>query len=103
MKIVAVTACAVGLAHTYMAAASLKKAAKDMGVDIKVETQGSMGIRDRIKPDEITDADVLILAADIAILEPERFKGIPTLNAPTNKVIRKAKDFIQQAIDLINA
>ena len=68
-----------------------------------METQGSMGIRDKIKPNAVAEADVLILAADITILEPERFKDVPTINAPTNKVIRKAKDYIQQAIDLKNA
>ena len=100
MKIIAVTACAIGLAHTYMAGAALKKAAKELGVEIKVETQGSMGIRDKIIKQDLAEASVLILAADIAILEEERFKDIPTLKVPTSKVIRKAKEIIQQAIDL---
>ena len=50
MKIIAVTSCPVGMAHTYMASAALKKAAKALDIDCKVETQGSMGIRDRLSP-----------------------------------------------------
>ena len=58
MKIIAVTSCPIGMAHTYMASAALKKAAKKKEVEIKVETQGSMGIRDKIKKQEIEEADI---------------------------------------------
>ena len=56
MKIIAVTSCPIGMAHTYMASAALKKAAKKAGVEIKVETQGSMGIRDKITTEDIKEA-----------------------------------------------
>ena len=78
MKIIAVTSCPIGMAHTYMASAALKKAGNKIGVDMRVETQGSMGIRDRLTSNEIQDADLLILAADVAPLEPERFRNKPT-------------------------
>ncbi len=58
MKIVAVTSCPIGMAHTYMASAALKKAAKKKKVEMRVETQGSMGIRDKITKQEIEEADV---------------------------------------------
>lgn len=101
MKIIAVTSCPIGMAHTYMASAALKKAAKKKGVDIKVETQGSMGIRDKITKKEIEEADALIMAADVAPLEGERFKDILTYKTTTSKIIKKSQDIIQEAIDLV--
>jgi len=102
MKIIAVTSCPVGMAHTYMAAASLKKAAKKLGHEIKVETQGSMGIRDKITPEEAREADVFITAADVAMIESERFKGIHTYETTTGKAIRKGEDVISEAVASIN-
>ena len=67
MKIVAVTACPTGIAHTYMAAEQLEKTARKLGHDIKVETQGAMGIENELSPQEISAADVAILATDIAV------------------------------------
>ena len=76
MKIVAVTACPTGIAHTYMAAEQLEKAAKKLGHTIKVETQGAMGIENKLTEGEISAASVAIFAVDIAIEEPERFDHI---------------------------
>ena len=73
MKIVAVTACPTGVAHTYMAAARLEKAAKRLGHAIKVETQGSMGIENALSADDVAGADVVLLAAGIAVRDRERF------------------------------
>ena len=75
MKIVAVTACPTGVAHTYMAAARLEKAAKRLGHAIKVETQGSMGIENALSADDVAGADVVLLAAGIAVRDRERFAG----------------------------
>lgn len=102
MKIIAVTACPVGMAHTYMAAAALKKAAGKLGVEIKVETQGSMGIGDRITEAEIAAADLFINAADVALIEGERFEGLPTYETSGSKVIRKAEKILKEAIDELN-
>ena len=73
MKIVAVTACPTGIAHTYMAKSSLEKAAKNLGHSIKVETQGAMGIEDELTEEEIAEADVVILAVSVGIEGEERF------------------------------
>jgi PTS system fructose-specific IIB component/fructose-specific PTS system IIB-like component len=73
MKIVAVTACPTGIAHTYMAAEQLEKTAKKLGHEIKVETQGAMGIENELSQAEIDAAAAVILATDIAIEKPERF------------------------------
>lgn len=101
MKIIAVTSCPIGMAHTYMASAALKKAAKKAGVDIKVETQGSMGIRDKITSKEIKEAAVLIMAADIALIEGERFNNILTYKSTTSKIIRNSDEVIQKAIESV--
>lgn len=78
MKIVAVTACPTGIAHTYMAADVLKKAAKKLGVAIKVETQGAMGVEEELTSVDIVKADVVIIASDIEIENKSRFLGVNT-------------------------
>ncbi len=75
MNIAAVTSCPTGVAHTYMAAARLETAARRLGHAIKVETQGAMGIENRLSPDDIARADVVLLAAGVAVREAERFAG----------------------------
>ena len=75
MKIVAVTACPTGIAHTYMAAEQLEKTAKALGHEIKVETQGAMGIENEISAKEASSADVAIFAADIEVEKKDRFTG----------------------------
>jgi fructose-specific phosphotransferase system IIB component len=101
MKIIAVTSCPVGMAHTYMASAALKKTAKEMGHDILVETQGSMGIRDKISPQDIAEADIFINAADIAMEEGERFDAKPYYKTTTSKLIKKCPQEMQNALDSI--
>ena len=100
MKIIAVTSCPVGMAHTYMASAALRKAADKFGIEIKVETQGFMGIQDRITQQDINEADVLILAADVALMEGERFSNLPTLNTSTSKIIKNCESLIEEAMAL---
>jgi fructose-specific phosphotransferase system IIB component len=73
MKLVAVTACPTGIAHTYMAAAQLEKRAKALGHTIKVETQGAMGIENELSQADVDAADAVILATDIAIEREDRF------------------------------
>jgi len=75
MKIVAVTACAGGIAHTYMAAEAIKKSAKKAGDEAKVEIQGSMGLENKLSPEDISSADLVIYVANIAIRDTYRFKG----------------------------
>lgn len=88
MKIVAVTACPTGIAHTYMAAEQLEKTAKKLGHSIKVETQGAMGIENKLTESEINSAAVAILAVDIAIEEPERFERIRKIKVPVQAAMK---------------
>ena len=88
MKIVAVTACPTGIAHTYMAAEQLEKTAKKLGHSIKVETQGAMGIENELTPEEIAAAEVVILATDIAIEKPERFEKSRKIQIPVQAVLK---------------
>jgi fructose-specific phosphotransferase system IIB component len=88
MKIIAVTACPTGIAHTYMAAEKLEKVAKKLGHSIKVETQGAMGIENELSQEEIDAADALILATDIAIERSERFARIRKIQVPVQSVLK---------------
>lgn len=77
MNIVAVTACPTGIAHTYMAADALRKAASALSMKIKVETQGAMGIENILTAHDIARADLVLLASDIEVEQKERFLGCP--------------------------
>lgn len=75
MKIVAVTACPTGIAHTYMAADVLHKEATKRNIQIKVETQGAMGIENQLSAADITHASIVLIASDIEIEHRARFTG----------------------------
>lgn len=91
--IVAVTACTTGIAHTYMAEESLKKQAAEMGVDIKVETNGASGIGNRLTAEDIRKAVGVIIAADKAVDMP-RFNGKPVLSRPVAAGIKQPEELI---------
>jgi PTS system fructose-specific IIC component len=95
--IVAVTACPTGIAHTYMAEDSLKKKAKELGVDIKVETNGSEGIKNRLTTQDIERATGVIVAADKKV-EMARFDGKHLVNRPVGDGIRKTEELINLAL-----
>jgi fructose PTS system EIIBC or EIIC component len=95
--IVAVTACPTGIAHTYMAADSLKAKAAEMGVDIKVETNGSGGAKNVLTTADIENAEAVIIAADTKV-EMDRFAGKPLIEVPVADGIRKPKDLIEKAV-----
>lgn len=97
MKIVAITSCATGIAHSYMAAEALKKAAKDLGDSIHVEIQGALGPENPLSPNDIREADFVILAIDVNISGRDRFKGKPVLTVGPNAIIRDAKKIITNA------
>jgi PTS system fructose-specific IIB component len=88
MKLVAVTACPTGIAHTYMAAEQLEKTAKKHGHTIKVETQGSMGIENELSQDEIDAADLAIFAVGIPVRNSERFGKIKILEVSVQDAIK---------------
>ena len=97
INLLAVTACPNGIAHTYMAQEALEKAAKARGVNIKVETNGSDGIKNRLTQAEIEKADAIIIAADKKV-ETARFNGKKLIQRPVSDGIRKADDLVDRAI-----
>jgi fructose-specific phosphotransferase system IIB component len=97
MKIVAVTACPTGIAHTYMAAEQLEKTAKSAGHTIRVETQGSMGIENELSAKEIKEADVVIFAVDIEVEKIERFAGKKTTRVGVSEAIRNPGGVLAKA------
>ena len=99
-RIVAVTACPTGIAHTLMAAEALKRAATTMGHQIKVETQGSVGTKERLTEADIAAADVVVLAADIHVNETP-FAGKPIHTVSTAEAIRNSKAVIEAALALL--
>ncbi len=88
MRIVAVTACPTGVAHTYMAAEQLEQTARALGHSIKVETQGAMGIENELSQADVDAADAAIIAADISIEQPERFSRIRKIEVPVHAVLK---------------
>lgn len=95
--ILAVTACPTGIAHTYMAADSLKAKAKEMNVNLKVETNGSSGIKGKLTAEEIELAKAIIVAADKQV-EMDRFKGKHVIQVPVAQGIRRPQELIEQAL-----
>jgi PTS system fructose-specific IIC component len=96
-KILAVTACPTGIAHTYMAADALKEKAKEMNLSIKVETNGSGGAKNVLTAAEIEEATAIIVAADKQV-EMERFKGKHVIIVPVADGIRKTKELLERAV-----
>ncbi len=96
-KILAVTACPTGIAHTYMAADALKEKAKEMDLSIKVETNGSGGAKNVLTAAEIEEATTIIVAADKQV-EMERFKGKHVIIVPVADGIRKTKELLDRAV-----
>jgi len=88
MKIIAVTACPTGIAHTYMAAEQLEKTAKSLGHQIKVETQGAMGIENELGDNDIRQAQIAIFAVDIEIEKRERFDKVKFIQVPVQDAIK---------------
>lgn len=100
MNILAVTACPSGVAHTYMAAEALTKAAKLKGHIIKVETQGSIGIENVITAEEVANADIVVLTKDMAIKNKERFAGKLIINVGVGDAVRKADIIVTKAEEI---
>ena len=88
MKIVGISACTVGIAHTYLAQQKIEDAAKKAGDEVKIETQGTIGIENELTAEEIAAADVVLLAVDVAISGEERFKGKKVIKVSTETAIK---------------
>lgn len=105
MKIVGVAACTVGIAHTYIAQEKLENAAKKAGHEMHIETQGTIGIENELTPEQIKEADLVILAIDVKISGRERFEGKRIIQVPSeiavkspNKLIEKAQEIIEKQL-----
>lgn len=102
MKIIGVTSCSTGIAHTYMAAEAMKKAAKKLGYKAKIETQGSIGIENKLSKKDIEEADLIIIAADVSLREPERFEGHKVYECSTDEFIKDRDKALEKALNSIS-
>lgn len=98
MKIVGVTSCPSGVAHTYMAAEALVLAGKNHGVEVIIETQGGAGIENVLKKSDIEEAVCVILTNDISIKGEERFKGKKVIKMGVSDVIKKSDAIIAKVV-----
>lgn len=96
MRLLAITACTVGVAHTFMAAESLEKTAVSRGHQMKVETQGAGGIENRLTKEDIEQADGVIFAVDTGVMEEERFRDIPVLECKTKDAISRPEKIFEK-------
>lgn len=105
MNVVGVTACPTGIAHTYLAQEAIEKECRKRGFDVKIETQGGMGIENELEQDEIDAADVVILAVAVEIEGQERFdeKRMEqrVLTVEPGHAIRHIEEVITQAEELV--
>ena len=105
MKIVAVSACTAGIAHTYMAQEAIQQECEKRGIDCKVETQGGMGIDNELEQDEIDEADVAILAVAVGIEMEERFdekrEAGKLIEVNPTEAIKNTADLINRAEALV--
>ena len=101
MKVVAVTACPTGVAHTYMAQEAIEKECRKRGYEVKVETQGSMGIENELEQEEVDAADVVILAVAISIEGEDRFEekvdAGKVIQIDPGEVIKHPADLLDKA------
>ena len=97
-RVLAVTGCPTGIAHTYMAEQALKDKAKEMGISIKVETNGSGGVKNKLTKEEIEHAEGVVVAADVNV-EMNRFNGKRVVQAKVAKGIHEPEKLINQALD----
>ena len=91
MTIVGITACPTGIAHTYMAAERLEKAGKKMGLKVKIETQGAMGIENELTEADIREAAAVIFAVGIPVQKKERFEGKKIFEIGVQEAIKNAE------------
>ena len=94
MKIIGITSCPSGVAHTYMAAEALTKAAEAAGCEVKIETQGSVGAENILTEADVASADVVVLTKDTALNGEERFEGKPIVRVSIQDLVKKAEAIV---------
>lgn len=95
-KLIALCACPMGLAHTFMAAAAVEKAAKEMGYDVKVETQGADGIQNELTDTDISEAKIIIHSVAVTPLGMDRFEGYEVYEVSLQEIIKNPKGVIKE-------
>ena len=96
MKIVGIAACTAGIAHTYIAKEKLMQAGVDRGHQIHIESQGLAGTQDALTQQEIDEADVVIIAADIKVNGRDRFKNKKVVEVPTGLVVKSPNKLVEK-------
>lgn len=94
-RIIGVCACPAGIAHTYMAAENLERQGKKLGIQVKIETNGSGGVENRLSEEDIKEADYVIIAADTRV-EMERFRGKKLLEVSVTDAVRKVESVYEK-------
>lgn len=100
-NIIAITSCPTGIAHTFMAASAIEKFAQNAGHEIKVETQGSVGAKNKLSSEDIKNADILIIAADTHV-DMERFEGKRYFETSTGEAIKRTAAVLEEALASTN-
>lgn len=98
MKLLAITSCPTGIAHTYMAAEALQMAAKAMGIEMKVETRGSVGVENELTMEDIKGAHAIIIASDTSV-DREKFQGLTIIDSNVQEAIKNPKGLIEKAVN----
>ena len=99
-RIIGVCACPAGIAHTYMAAENLERQGKKLGFQVKIETNGSGGVENRLREEDIKEADYVIIAADTRV-EMERFRGKKLLEVTVTDAVRKVESVYEKLNDAL--
>ena len=99
-RIIGVCACPAGIAHTYMAAENLERQGKKLGFQVKIETNGSGGVENRLREEDIKEADYVIIAADTRV-EMERFRGKKLLEVSVTDAVRKVESVYEKLNDAL--
>ena len=99
-RIIGVCACPAGIAHTYMAAENLERQGKKLGFQVKIETNGSGGVENRLREEDIKEADYVIIAADTRE-EMERFRGKKLLEVSVTDAVRKVESVYEKLNDAL--
>ena len=101
MNIVGISACTVGIAHTYIAQEKIEAAARKAGDQVKIETQGTIGVENALTAEEIAQADVVLLAVDVKVSGEERFAGKKVVKVPTQTAIKSPNKLIAKLHELV--
>ena len=99
-RIIGVCACPAGIAHTYMAAENLERQGKKLGFQVKIETNGSGDVENRLREEDIKEADYVIIAADTRV-EMERFRGKKLLEVSVTDAVRKVESVYEKLNDAL--